>query len=481
MFQATKGALLVLLLCLQSIAADNLLQGGKTAEQEDDKSKSFRIIGGTESDVSRRNYWANLSIDRSRCGGTLIDPQHILTAAHCVVSSTTGVVNDITEITATFPAISYEDTFEVDVPSIRVHPDYNALFMWNDIAIFKLKEPMSSPLVGLVALNSDDSDPQTGDVLTVMGQGVTVDGGDFSDVSDALLETNLQAVDFDYCKQANEVALGFDFLENRIMVCAEAPGRDSCQGDSGGPLVDENDVQLGIISFGYGCARGVPGVYTRVSAFIDWIAEVVSDTPPTTPPPSSPSNTLPDGCIKTDDGIIACGIRGDGFFTLFFNCPSTLSGPTDCSDCETIITLNDPTPDTVLDNPICTSCSVCPVGSFSPTQHDCSNELISGCITLDCNGMCNSGDPTSPPPTLLPPTARPHSPTSQPPTSGLPPPSDSNLSIIHRGSSFCKDRGPCGMCEGDCDSDNECEGPVSNTTKFRKSFVLINDILIIVF
>ena len=64
------------------------------------------------------------------------------------------------------------------------------------------------------------------------------------------------------------------------MICAGEEGLDSCQGDSGGPLMCENQtVQCGIVSWGVGCAfDGFPGVYTEVSAYIDWIAERSTET-----------------------------------------------------------------------------------------------------------------------------------------------------------------------------------------------------------
>ena len=58
------------------------------------------------------------------------------------------------------------------------------------------------------------------------------------------------------------------------MICAGKAGKDSCQGDSGGPMVDSEGKQVGIVSWGYGCAdEGYPGVYTRVSHYYDWIVK----------------------------------------------------------------------------------------------------------------------------------------------------------------------------------------------------------------
>ena len=68
---------------------------------------------------------------------------------------------------------------------------------------------------------------------------------------------------------------------SRSMLCAgyHQGGRDSCEGDSGGPLVDERmRKQVGIVSFGLGCARpNYPGIYTQVSFYVDWIARVMAN------------------------------------------------------------------------------------------------------------------------------------------------------------------------------------------------------------
>ncbi|KAF0764095.1 venom protease-like [Aphis craccivora] len=94
--------------------------------------------------------------------------------------------------------------------------------------------------------------------------------------STTLMEIQIPVLDNSECKRAfaNKKAI----IDDRVM-CAGflTGGKDACQGDSGGPLMWPNGNQyylVGVVSFGFKCAEpGYPGVYTRVSSFVEWIAD----------------------------------------------------------------------------------------------------------------------------------------------------------------------------------------------------------------
>lgn len=146
-----------------------------------------------------------------------------------------------------------------------VHPRHRLFNNWNDLSLLKLKTPSN---FSHVKLNDGSQDTSDGRPVTTMGWGRTQFGGERSDV---LLEVE---VDID-----NNLRCSVDYLSiiPPDMMCAAREGKDACQGDSGGPLITKgenasNDVQVGIVSWGLGCAEpGFPGVYTRVIRFHSWI------------------------------------------------------------------------------------------------------------------------------------------------------------------------------------------------------------------
>ncbi|KAL3778011.1 hypothetical protein ACHAW5_003434 [Stephanodiscus triporus] len=117
-----------------------------------------------------------------------------------------------------------------------------------------------------------------------MGWGDTTASDDVLEISNVLMETEVNVIPNEECALSNGIINGQEWnYHDQItdnMLCAKDLGEDSCNGDSGGPLVlkgimDGPDVQVGVVSWGYGCARkDFPGVYSRVSSAFDWIREV---------------------------------------------------------------------------------------------------------------------------------------------------------------------------------------------------------------
>lgn len=160
-----------------------------------------------------------------------------------------------------------EGGFDRDVAEIIIHPDYQRLTYNRDVALWKLSEPITD--VEVIPLDTTGRFDAAGNVATVIGWGTTSEGGS---VTDVLREVEVPLMTNEDC---DDDYPGEIYDE---MLCAGYPlgGKDACQGDSGGPLFYEG-VQVGVVSWGYGCARpGSAGVYARVSALADWIVETIN-------------------------------------------------------------------------------------------------------------------------------------------------------------------------------------------------------------
>eukprot|EP01083_Nonionella_stella_P288019 980339_1 len=171
-----------------------------------------------------------------------------------------------------------------------------------------------------------------------MGWGDTDIRDDVSKLSDVLMSVDVNVISKNECDASEGTVDGYyDTYENQItnnMLCARVVGggEDSCQGDSGGPLVVKGanagqDVQVGVVSWGIGCAsKHFPGVYARVSRSYNWIEDEVcsrsnyasdagfncsgsiptspTPNPPSPTPPSPPSNGSGGGGGSTDDDYV---------------------------------------------------------------------------------------------------------------------------------------------------------------------------------
>jgi hypothetical protein len=236
-------------------------------------TKTNRVVNGTI--VPNKNVypWFCIMISRGNevCGGSYIGGRYVLTAAHCLIGET------ISSVTIKMGIINLDDTSGEIYNVIKIvrHQNYNPITQNNDIAILTLdREPSADEYSSVLILppNQVTAFESVGRSVYVMGFGNISNGGPPSTrLRDAGMEIKGSiGTLFDPGEVTSNMILAADF--NGI---GEGDNEDSCAGDSGGPLVTMHTnrfYQVGIVSWGIDCAvDGYPGVYTRVSKYINWI------------------------------------------------------------------------------------------------------------------------------------------------------------------------------------------------------------------
>lgn len=268
-------ALLVCLLALLAAYADQAGAQETNATQETTngaagRSGPGRINGGGPVEDGKYAFVASLldtrfgdtTEERHFCGGSLIDPDSVLTAAHCVF----GQKNPAPLRVAVGRTVLSSDQGQVvGVEKISVEPRYTARRQFHDVAVLTLSRPVEGVEPVRLAKTSDDSLEKPGRSLTVAGWGQTRPSPpDTRAFPDRMREVNVPVVSDEKAKEVYKN----DYVGS-LMVAAGVKGKDSCQGDSGGPLFARTAAgytQAGVVSFGNGCAaKGYPGVYAEVN------------------------------------------------------------------------------------------------------------------------------------------------------------------------------------------------------------------------
>ncbi len=294
---------------------------GIAAAQDDDARKGAdaftKIVGGQPAAVTAWPWQVALiragknNADGQFCGGSLIAPSWVLTAAHCVVDRSPSEF-DVMEGSSSLK----HGGRRIGVARIIVHEGYSTGV--NDIAVLQLAGSATSKPVPYFSSTAAKPFNADGQLATVTGWGLlrpiregddnqfyddlTGDPLDGSDIrrgtyfTTELMQVTMPLVGTQRCA----AAYPHETIDGR-QTCAgvSAGGKDSCQGDSGGPLVikDKNGryFQAGIVSWGYSCAKpGKFGVYTWVSAYDAWIAArtgIKANAPAAAAQASTPAQT----------------------------------------------------------------------------------------------------------------------------------------------------------------------------------------------
>ncbi|XP_072211073.1 transmembrane protease serine 5-like isoform X1 [Excalfactoria chinensis] len=233
-----------------------------------------RVVGGVDAAPGRWPWQVSVSHgSRHRCGGSVLAPRWIVTAAHCVHSYRRSVSGWMVRAGVTRGSAKQEAGLPVE--RVISHPLYNDNSMDYDIALMKLRVPLNfSDTIGALCLLPSHQDLLPGTPCWVSGWGYT--RPDQAQLTETLKEALVPLISTQRC---NSSCMYAGELTARMLCAGYPQGKiDACQGDSGGPLVCQDELAwrlVGIVSWGRGCAEpNRPGVYTNVAQLVPWIYHI---------------------------------------------------------------------------------------------------------------------------------------------------------------------------------------------------------------
>ncbi|EDV91196.1 chymotrypsin-1 [Drosophila grimshawi] len=269
------------LLCMTALSMVGVLARCNSL-QPSNITPPIRIVGG--GDVPSGEYVPyQVSLQyltsegyRHYCGGSIIAPDRILTAAHCCADFNVTRMS----IVAGIRNLDDQRGSRSQVLSYAIHPDYQEL-VTSDIAVLNIDPPLVFNDVSVAAIDYADEEFVGGGVsVTLTGWGLRLPVPlpilDSVNYPNTLQRMTYNTITNQECRNRGME----DVTETEI--CARGVFRGACSGDSGGPLVRNNNglKQVGVVSYGLVVCGVfiVPDVYTRVSTFRQWIQQHVETT-----------------------------------------------------------------------------------------------------------------------------------------------------------------------------------------------------------